>query len=282
MEITAQHQKEQPGKEYLMDPAPKIIRENYKGSEKLKNKVALITGGDSGIGRAIAVHFAREGADIAIVYKEEEQKDAKETARMIEAEGRKCILITIDLRDPESATSVVEKTINEFGKINILVNNAAEQFPKERLEEISYEQLLDTFKTNIFPHFMVSKAALKHMNKGDSIINTASVNAYRGNPELMDYSSTKGAIVSFTRSLALNLAEKNIRVNAVAPGPVWTPLIPATFPEDKVKEFGKQVPLKRPGQPAEIAPCFVFLASEDASYMTGQVLHPNGGEVINT
>lgn len=282
MEITPQHQKEQPGKEYLMTPAPKIIRENYKGSEKLKNKVALITGGDSGIGRAIAVHFAREGADIAIVYKEEEQKDAEETARMIEAEGRKCILITIDLRNPESATSVVEKTINEFGKINILVNNAAEQFPKERLEEISYEQLLDTFKTNIFPHFMVSKAALKHMNDGDSIINTASVNAYRGNPELMDYSSTKGAIVSFTRSLALNLAEKNIRVNAVAPGPVWTPLIPASFPEEKVKEFGKQVPLKRPGQPAEIAPCFVFLASEDASYMTGQVLHPNGGEVINT
>ena len=265
-----------------MDPAPEIIKPGYKGSDKLKNKVALITGGDSGIGRAIAVHFAREGADIAIVYKNEEQKDAAETVEMVEAEGKRCILIPSDLRVPESATTVVEKTLQEFGKINILINNAAEQFPKESLEKISYDQLLDTFKTNIFPHFMVTKAALKHMKDGDSIINTTSVNAYRGNPELVDYSSTKGAIVSFTRSLALSLAEKNIRVNGVAPGPVWTPLIPATFPEEKVKEFGKQVPLKRPGQPSEIAPSFVFLASEDASYMTGQVLHPNGGEIINT
>ena len=282
MEITGQHQSEQPGKEYLMSPQPMVIRENYNGSDKLKDKVALITGGDSGIGRAIAVHFARERADVAIVYKEEEQKDAEETARMVESEGRKCALIKSDLRQPDNCNKIVKQTIDEFGKINILINNAAEQFPKESLKEISYEQLLDTFKTNIFPHFLVSQVALQHMGEGDCIINTASVNAYRGNPELMDYSSTKGAIVSFTRSLALNLAEKNIRVNAVAPGPIWTPLIPATFPEEQVAEFGKQVPMKRPGQPAEVAPCFVFLASEDASYMTGQVLHPNGGEIINT
>jgi NAD(P)-dependent dehydrogenase (short-subunit alcohol dehydrogenase family) len=258
------------------------MRDNYKGADKLKDKVALITGGDSGIGRSIVVHFAREGADVAIVYKPEEQFDAETTANMVEAEDRKCVLITGDLREPQFCTEVVEKTIKEFGKLNILVNNAAEQFPQETIEKITYDQLLDTFKTNIFPHFLVSREALKHMHEGDSIINTASVNAYRGNPELMDYSSTKGAIVSFTRSLALNLAEKNIRINAVAPGPVWTPLIPASYPEGKVESFGKQVPMKRPGQPAEIAPCYVFLASEDASYMTGQVLHPNGGEIINT
>lgn len=282
MENKAQHQEEQPGKEHLMEPRPVIIRNNYKGSDKLKDKVALITGGDSGIGRSIAVHFAREGADVAIAYKPEEQDDAEETAQMVEREGRKCILISGDLRELKFCTEIVENTVRELGKVNILVNNAAEQFPQETLEGISDEQMLDTFKTNIFPHFLVSREALKHLHEGDCIINTASVNAYRGNKELIDYSSTKGAIVSFTRSLSLSLAEKNIRVNAVAPGPVWTPLIPASYPAEKVKDFGKQVPMKRPGQPAEIAPAYVFLASEDASYMSGQVLHPNGGEIINT
>ncbi|CAN5577368.1 SDR family oxidoreductase [soil metagenome] len=282
MDKPAQHQEEQPGKQYLMEPQPEIIRKYYKGADKLKDKVALITGGDSGIGRSVAVHFAREGADVAIVYKPEEQKDAEETSRLVEKEGRRCLNLSGDLREFTFCSEIVEKTIEEFGKINILVNNAAEQFPQDSFEDVTNEQIVDTFKTNLFPHFLASRAALKHMKEGDCIINTSSVNAYRGNPELLDYSSTKGAIVSFTRSLALKLVDKKIRVIAVAPGAVWTPLIPATFPEEKVEKFGTQNPMKRPGQPAEIAPCYVFLASEDASFMTGQVLHPNGGEIINT
>jgi NAD(P)-dependent dehydrogenase (short-subunit alcohol dehydrogenase family) len=281
MEKPAQHQEEQPGKQYLMDPQPEIIRNSYKGAEKLKNKVALITGGDSGIGRSVAIHFAREGADIAITYKPEEHKDAEKTSSLIEKEGRKCLLLSGDLREFTFCREIVVQTIQEYGKINILVNNAAEQFPQDSFEDVTNEQIIDTFKTNLFPHFITSRAALKHMKEGDCIINTSSVNAYRGNPELVDYSSTKGAIVSFTRSLALKIVDKKIRVNAVAPGAVWTPLIPATYPEEKVESFGKQNPMKRPGQPSEIAPSFVFLASEDALFMTGQVLHPNGGEIIN-
>lgn len=279
--IPAQSQQEQPGKENAMTPKPEIIREGYKGSDKLKGKVALITGGDSGIGRSAAVHFAREGADVAIMYLNENE-DAIETKEMVEKEGRKCILIAGDIRDEAFCKEAVERTKRELGQINVLVNNAAEQHPKKNLEEITGEQLENTFRTNILAMFYITKAALPYLQEGDSIINTTSVTAYRGSQELLDYSSTKGAITAFTRSLSLNLAEKGIRVNAVAPGPIWTPLIPATFDEEKVSSFGKNVPLGRPGQPSEVGPCYVFLASADASYMTGQVLHPNGGEVINT
>lgn len=269
----------QPGDEYKMHPEPEIIRKGYKGSGKLEGKIALITGGDSGIGRSIAVHFAREGADVAIVYLEE-NKDAKETKQMVETEGQKCLVLKGDLKEEEFCQSIVHDCIKTYGKLNILVNNAAMQFPKDDVEEISQDQLLKTFKTNFFPYFYVTQAALKHMTGGDSIINTASVTAYRGSPHLIDYSSTKGAIVSFTRSLSGQLAKKNIRVNGVAPGPIWTPLIPSTF--DDVTHFGKDTPLGRAGQPSEIAPAYVYLASEDSSYMTGQFIHINGGEIINT
>jgi NAD(P)-dependent dehydrogenase (short-subunit alcohol dehydrogenase family) len=242
--------------------------------------VALITGGDSGIGRAAAVAFAREGADVSIVYLSEHD-DARETAGMVEEKGRRAILLAGDIGDEEFCKRSVEETVKQLGKLDVLVNNAAEQHPKESIEEISREQLEKTFRTNIFAMFYLVKAALPHLKEGSTIINTTSVTAYRGSPKLLDYSSTKGAIVSFTRSLALSLAKKKIRVNAVAPGPIWTPLIPSTFPKEKVEKFGADVPLERPGEPEEVAPCFVFLASDDSSYMTGQVMHPNGGEVIN-
>ena len=275
--VPDQHQAEQPGKEHKMNPEPEIIRASYKGSDKLKNKVALITGGDSGIGRAVAVHFAREGADIAIVYLNED-KDARDTKVMVEAEGRKCLLLPGDLRDEQFSKSLAEKTVKELGGLNIVVNNAAEQHEKENLEEITGEQLEKTFRTNIFSFFFVTQTALKYLKKGDAIINSTSVTSFRGSSHLIDYSATKGAITTFTRSLSQNLAEKGIRVNGVAPGPIWTPLIPATL--SNVKDFGKDTPLGRLGQPSEVAPAYVFLASEDASYITGQIIHVNGGEMV--
>ncbi len=272
-----QHQ-EPPGNEFAMKPRPEIIRPNYRGSDKLMDKVALITGGDSGIGRAVAVHFAREGADTAIVYLSEDE-DAEETRGLVEAEGRKCLLIRGDLRSRIFCVSAVGKTLEQFGRLNILVNNAAEQHPVDDFEKLDLDVVERTFATNILAMFYLSQEALKHMTKGDCIINTTSVTNYRGHHELVDYSSTKGAITAFTRSLGKHLAKKGIRVNGVAPGPIWTPLIPSTF--KTVKEFGAHTPLGRAGQPSEVAPAYVFLASEDASYITSQIIHPNGGEVVN-
>ncbi|AWH85174.1 NAD(P)-dependent oxidoreductase [Flavobacterium album] len=268
----------QPGDEHKMTPKPEFIRKNYKGSDKLKGKTALITGGDSGIGRSAALHFAHEGADVAIVYYDE-HKDAEDTRKLIEEQGRKCLLISGDLKDEEFCKDVVAKTVKELGGLNILVNNAAVQFPKKEFKDITGAQVRETFETNIMPFFYVTREALKHLKKGDSVINTTSVTAYRGSEHLIDYSSTKGAIVSFTRSTSAMLSEKGIRVNGVAPGPIWTPLIPATFEADEVAKFGQDTPMKRAGQPSEVGPAYVFLASEDASYITGQVIHINGGEM---
>ncbi len=277
-----QSQSRQPGRQHKMDPEPVVVREDYKGSDKLKGKTALVTGGDSGIGRSAAVMFAREGADVAIVYLEEEH-DAEETAKLIEQEGRKCLQLKGDIGSKAFCEEAVEQTISEFGKLDILVNNAAEQHEQKDIDAISEEQLDQTFRTNIYSMFFLTQAALPHLRqqKGSTIINTTSVTAYRGSPGLLDYSATKGAIVAFTRSLSQKLAAEGIRVNAVAPGPIWTPLIPASFDAEKVSKFGGDSPLGRAGQPSEVGTCYVFLASEDASYMTGQVLHPNGGEVIN-
>ena len=267
----------QPGKEHKMNPEPEIIRKNYKGSEKLKGKTALITGGDSGIGRSIAVHFATEGANVAIVYLDED-KDAQETKKMVEDAGQECFIIEGDLKEEAFSKKAVQETVRKFGSINILVNNAGMQLPKDSPQEIDSEQLKATFETNIYPHFYTVQEALNHLQEGDVVINTTSVTAYRGSTHLLDYSSTKGAITAFTRSLSKMLAKKKIRVNAVAPGPIWTPLIPATF--DDVSKFGQKVPMGRAGQPSEVGPAYVFLACEDSSYMTGQVLHVNGGEVV--
>jgi NAD(P)-dependent dehydrogenase (short-subunit alcohol dehydrogenase family) len=275
-----QSQDTQPGRESEMTPKPQADDSKYKGSDKLKGKVALITGGDSGIGRAVAIAYAKEGADVAIVYLNEHE-DAKETKQMVEQNGQRCITIAGDIGDEQFCQRVVEQTVNEFGKLDILVNNAAEQHPQESIEKISAEQLERTFRTNIFSMFYLTKAALPNLKEGSAIVNTTSVTAYQGNPQLLDYSSTKGAIVAFTRSLAKALVEKGIRVNGVAPGPIWTPLIPSTFPEEKVETFGAQVPMKRAGQPEETAPSYVFLASDDSSYFSGQILHPNGGVVVN-
>ena len=275
-----QRQRRQPGREHKMKPRPKAEDEKQRGSGKLHGKVAIITGGDSGIGRAVAVAFAKEGADVAVVYLEE-QKDARETQKLVDEHGRKCLLIEGDVGEEDFCRDAMEKTVREFGKIDILVNNAAEQHLQDSIEQISEEQLTRTFRTNIFSFFFMTKAAMSHLKKGAVIINTTSVTAYKGSPKLLDYSSTKGAIVAFTRSLSQALAEKGIRVNAVAPGPIWTPLIPSSFPAEEVETFGSDTPLGRPGQPEEVAPSYVFLASDDASYMTGQVLHPNGGTVVN-
>lgn len=275
-----QHQDQRPGRESEMTPRPKADDPQYRGSGKLQGKVALITGGDSGIGRAVAIAFAKEGADVALMYLNEHD-DAKETKQLVEEQGRRAALIAGDIGDEAFCQQAVQQTVDEFGKLDILVNNAAEQHPQQSIEDISAQQLERTFRTNIFGMFFMTKAAMKHLNEGSAIVNTTSVTAYKGNPQLIDYSSTKGAIVAFTRSLSQSLVQKGIRVNAVAPGPIWTPLIPSTFPEDKVANFGKQVPMERAGQPEELAPSYVFLASDDASYMSGQVLHPNGGEVVN-
>ena len=271
----------QPGIEQEMTPQPDAANRRHEGTGKLAGKVALISGGDSGIGRAVAVLFAREGADVAIGHLAEEETDASETVKLVEAEGRRCLALPGDIGDESFCQQAVERTVRELGRLDVLVNNAAEQHTTASIAEISAEQLERTFRTNIFAMFFLAKAALPHLGEGSAIVNTTSVTAYQGNPSLLDYSSTKGAIVAFTRSLSQQLVGSGIRVNAVAPGPIWTPLIPATMPEEKVAQFGKDVPMGRPGQPEEVAPCYVFLASDDSSYMAGQVLHPNGGNVVN-
>jgi NAD(P)-dependent dehydrogenase (short-subunit alcohol dehydrogenase family) len=275
-----QEQERQPGLETEMQPQPQATNPTYQGAGKLQGKVALITGGDSGIGRAVAIAFAKEGADVAIVYKDEHE-DAEETRDHVTREWRRCLLLAGDIGDEHFCQEAVRRTVDELGRLDILVNNAAEQHPCESIAEISCEQLERTFRTNIFAMFYLTKAALPHLGEGSAVINTTSVTAYKGNPSLLDYSSTKGAIVAFTRSLSMQLVQQGIRVNAVAPGPIWTPLIPSTFDAEKVSSFGANTPMGRAGQPAEVAPCYVFLASADSSYISGQVLHPNGGEVVN-
>ncbi|MBB3127767.1 NAD(P)-dependent dehydrogenase (short-subunit alcohol dehydrogenase family) [Paenibacillus rhizosphaerae] len=274
-----QHQHGQPGIEYVMNPLPVFENPNYIGTGKLKDKVAIITGGDSGIGRAVAIAFAKEGADLVIVYLNE-HRDAQDTERRIRQLGRSCLLLPVDVRSPGFASYIVERTLQTYGKIDILINNAAVQFVRESLLDISEEQLRNIFEVNILSFILLTKAVLPHLRPGSSIINTASVNAYIGHDKLMDYSSTKGAIVSFSRALARNLASQSIRVNTVAPGPVWTPLIPATMPPEMVATFGRGVPLGRAAQPYELAPAYVLLASNDGSYITGQTIHVNGGQMV--
>jgi len=275
-----QEQQHQPGVESKMRPRPEYLPK-YPGAGKLKDKVAIITGGDSGIGRAVAVAMAREGALISILYLEEHD-DARETAQLVEAEGSQALLFAGDVGDEMFCWESVERTFEEYNRIDILVNNAAEQHEVDDPAELNTEQLERTFRTNVFSYFHMTRACLQYMQSGANIINTTSITAYRGHKTLIDYAATKGAIVSMTRSLSQALVDKGIRVNGVAPGPIWTPLIPASFKPEKVAQHGASAPMERPGQPNEVAPCYVFLASEDASYMTGQVLHPNGGSVLNT
>ena len=277
--LPPQVQAKQPGVETEMQPRPESEARRYRAAGKLEGKIALITGGDSGIGKSVAIHFAKEGADVAIAYLEE-RRDAERTAALVKAEGRHCLLLEGDVGDREFCRRAVEQTLGAYGRLDILVNNAAEQHVAKNFADMDPDQFMQTFRTNIFGMFHLTQAALPHLGKGAAIVNTTSVTAFRGSAGLVDYASTKGAIVAFTRSLALQLAEKDIRVNAVAPGPIWTPLIPASFDAEKVSRFGADTPMQRPGQPDEVAPCFVFLASDDASYMTGQVLHPNGGEIV--
>jgi len=280
--IMPQQQNQQPGIESEMNPLPQYIDPEYKVAGKLEGKVALITGGDSGIGRAIAVHFAAEGADVVINYlSDKETNDALNTIDLIESYGRKGMSVQGDISDEAFCQVLLELTLEKFGQVDIIINNAAIQYVQHNIEGITQEQLELTFKTNIFSMFYLVKAALPLLQDGSRIVNTASVTAYKGNADLLDYATTKGAIVSFTRSLSVQLADRNITVNAVAPGPIWTPLIPASFSAEKVAEFGKNTLLKRPGQPSEVAPAYVFLASNDASYITGQVIHPNGGTPVN-
>lgn len=283
-ELRPPQSQDPPGRESEMTPTPLVISPGYRGSDKLAGRVALITGGDSGIGRATAVLFAREGADVTIVYLDRaEDDDARETARMVEEEGRRCLVLRGDVGDEAFCRRAVADTIKRFDRLDVLINNAGEQHPSKDIADIDADQLDRTFRTNIYSMFFMVKAALPHLGKqeGASIVNTASITAYRGSKHLLDYSATKGAIVTFTRSLAQMLAEQGIRVNAVAPGPIWTPLIASTFPADQVAKFGSDVPLGRAGEPHEVATCFLFLAGADAAYMTGQVLHPNGGEIVN-
>ncbi|QHA91526.1 SDR family oxidoreductase [Bacillus sp. N1-1] len=277
----AQHQNHQPGSEKEMNPLPLTEDHDYRGSGKLIGKVALITGGDSGIGEAAAIAYAKEGAHVAVVYLDEHE-DAQNTKKQIEDEGTQCLLLPGDIGDERFATSVIKQVIDHFGQLDILINNAAEQHPKQSIEEITAEQLEKTFRTNVFSMFYLTKAALPHLKKGSAIINTSSVTAYEGNEQLIDYSSTKGAITTFTRSLAKSLVGKGIRVNSVAPGPIWTPLIPSTFSADKVKNFGTNTPMGRPGQPEELAAAYVLLGSDDSSYMTGQTIHINGGQFVTS
>jgi NAD(P)-dependent dehydrogenase (short-subunit alcohol dehydrogenase family) len=273
-----QKQDRQPGRESEMNPRPDYMP-RYPGSGRLEGKVAVITGGDSGIGRAVAVLFAREGANVAIVYLEENE-DAKETAEAVKREGRECLTIAGDIGEEQFCRRAVDQAVQRFGRLDVLVNNAAEQHEQESIGGISEQQLVRTFKTNVFGYFFMTKAALPHLKEGSAIVNTTSVTAYKGSGQLLDYASTRGAIVAFTRSLSQQLADKKIRVNGVAPGPIWTPLIPASFDEERVSQHGGNVPLGRPGQPNEVATCHLFLACDDSSYMTGQVLHPNGGSVV--
>jgi NAD(P)-dependent dehydrogenase (short-subunit alcohol dehydrogenase family) len=276
-----QHQPVQPGLEYEMVPRPIFENPSYVGSGKLLNKVAIVTGGDSGIGRAVAIAFAKEGANVAIPYLYEHQ-DANETKQRIEQLGRSCLLIPGDLRSESVCWDAINQTLCTFGKIDILIMNQGVQFPQESVSEISAEQLYNTYSTNIFPMFHLTKAALPHLKPGSSIVSTASITAYQGAPILIDYSSTKGAVVSFTRSLALSLVERGIRVNAVAPGPIWTPLIVSSYSADQVSRFGLDTAMKRAGQPYELAPAYVFLASDDSSFVTGEVVHVNGGAMVTT
>ncbi|SFJ66712.1 NAD(P)-dependent dehydrogenase, short-chain alcohol dehydrogenase family [Halobacillus dabanensis] len=275
-----QHQERQPGFEHEMKPLPEYVNKNYQGSGKLRGKVAIISGGDSGIGRAVSLYFAKEGANVAILYLNE-QEDAEKTKQLVEAEGCQCQLYNGDIGGAEFCDTTVNKIIKDFSQIDILVNNAAVQYPQKDLTAITNEQLEKTFRVNFFSYVYMAKAVLPHLKKGSSIINTSSVTAYQGNEQLIDYSSTKGAITAFTRSLAKSVVDKGIRVNGVAPGPIWTPLIPASFDKQKVAEFGSTNPMGRPGQPYEVASAYVYLASEDASYVTGQMLHVNGGIPVN-
>lgn len=277
----AQHQNHQPGSQQEMNPKPIMDDQDYKGSGKLTNKVALITGGDSGIGEAVAIAYAKEGAKIAIVYLDEHE-DAQRTRQKIEQIGSGCLLFPGDIGSEIFAYDVIKQVIDQFRQLDILINNAAEQHPQQGIEEISAEQLEKTFRTNVFSMFHLTKAALPHLKKGSAIINTSSVTAYEGNEQLIDYSSTKGAITAFTRSLAKSLVGKGIRVNSVAPGPIWTPLIPSTFSAEKVKNFGTNTPMGRPGQPEELAAAYVLLGSDDSSYMTGQTIHINGGQFLTS
>lgn len=278
--LPPQEQDRQPGAQRDMHPAPQASMLRYRGAQKLAGKVALISGGDSGIGRAVAVGFAKEGAHVAITYFDEHD-DAQETLQLVEATGQRGVMVAGDLGNSDFSREAVRQVVHAFGRIDILVNNAAEQHVTERLEDLTDDQLERTFRTNIFSQFYLSRAVLPHMTDGGVIINTTSVTAYQGNPTLLDYASTKGAIVAFTRSLSKQLLERGIRVNAVAPGPVWTPLIPASFSAQRTAQHGSHAPMQRPGQPDEVAPCYIFLASQDASYMSGQVLHPNGGTIVN-